>query len=86
MSTNEDPLDAVVPAVFDHELAMVRAGILLVADGRSRRVVLSNLRFAEALLPEARRLAEASRVRVVPLWTTAEHSRDLAIEPWPGDD
>ena len=52
----------------------------MVADGSSPRVVLSGLRFAEEILPQARAFAAELGVRVVPLWMADDAGTDLAIE------
>lgn len=65
---------------IEHELATIHGAIEMVADGSSSRVVLSGLRFAEEILPQARVFAAALGVRVVPLWMADDAGTDLAIE------
>jgi hypothetical protein len=52
----------------DREYQELLAAITLVASGGSRRVTVSNLRFAAELLPEVERLGRERRVRIVPVW------------------
>ncbi len=65
---------------IERELATIRGAIDLVAEGSSPRVVLGGLRFAEAILPQARAYAAEAGVRVVPLWLADDAGSDLAIE------
>jgi hypothetical protein len=74
-----DPAESVELAL-DRELAMVAAAVGLVSTGRSPRVVLAGLRFAEQLMPEVSRLAGAAGVRAVPLWMPRSEGVDIAIE------
>ena len=71
--------DAVVRTV-DVELALVRDAIAMVAAGGSPRVVVAGLRFGDKIIAQAEVLAEASRVKVVPLWSSDESGADIAVE------
>ena len=52
----------------------------MVANGATPRVVLGGLKFAEAILPQARTYAAELGVRVVPLWMPDDAGADLAFE------
>jgi hypothetical protein len=65
---------------IERELATIQGAIEMVSDGSSSRVVLSGLRFAEEILPQARVFAAELGVRVVPLWMADDAGADLAIE------
>jgi hypothetical protein len=69
-----------VADTIDRELRMIRGAIDLVASGGSPRVVLAGLHFGEKLLEDARRMAQAAGVAVVPLWTARSEGADLSIE------
>lgn len=83
MESKTDRSAQAVPRKLDSELAMIRAAIDLVASGGAPRVVVAGLRFAEPLLTPAREMAAESGVRIVPVWTAAEDSADLAVEHEP---
>jgi hypothetical protein len=72
--------DHSVEAQLDRELSLIRDAIALVDGGASPRVVLAGLQFGDRLIEQARRMAAASGVSVVPLWTTDERGADIAIE------
>jgi hypothetical protein len=76
----EGPTRTAVERTLDHELAMVTAAVALVAAGQTRRVVLAGLRFAEALLPDAKRIAGEMGVRAVPVYAPRSEGGDIAIE------
>jgi hypothetical protein len=69
-----------VVRILDRELDLIRAAIAMVASGAAPRVSLSSLRFGDQLLEAARQLAIPARVRVVPLWTSADAGTGLAVE------
>ena len=52
----------------------------MVAGGGSPRVVVSGLRFGEALLEPGQALASAAGVRLVPLWMPDDAGADIAVE------
>jgi hypothetical protein len=52
----------------------------MVASGGSPRVSIGGLAFGEELIEVARRMARGMDIRIVPLWTTDEHSVGLAVE------
>jgi hypothetical protein len=64
----------------DGELRLVHEAILLVASGGSPRVLVAGLRLGHAVLEPAGRLARASGVTLVPLWTTDEQQLDIRVE------
>jgi hypothetical protein len=80
MTGSSNRLSEDVPRTLDRELAMIQGAIDLVASGGAPRVVLAGMRFGDKLLDQARRLAAASGVRVVPLWKARSEGADLAIE------
>ena len=65
---------------LDGELRLVREASFLVASGGATRVLVAGLRLGHAVLGPAERLADASGVRVVPLWTTDEEHLDIRVE------
>ncbi len=65
---------------LEHELELVQGAIAMVASGGSPRVSIGGLAFGEELIEPARRMARGTGVRIVPLWTTDEHSVGLAVE------
>jgi hypothetical protein len=68
-------------AVLEQELGMIREAILMVAGGRSRRVVLAGLQGADEAFEAGRALAATQRVRLISLWTDDEGGRaDIAVE------
>jgi len=69
-----------VPRTLDQEFELVRDAIAMVASGAAPRVTVASLHFGEELLEAARRLAAASGVRIVPLWTADEAGVDIAVE------
>ena len=70
-------------ATLERELTLVREAIAMVTLGAASRVVLSGLRFGEALVDPARRLAEQEGVRIVPLWAADDAGADIAVEREP---
>jgi hypothetical protein len=73
--------DVDVRALVDREYRELLAAITLVASGGSRRVTVSNLRFAVQLLPEIERLGRQHGVRIVPDWPAEDSGpREIAIE------
>ena len=74
------PSDA-VERTIDHERALITEAIRMVASGSSPRVTVASLRFGEVLLPEARTLATAAGVHIVPLWTLDQFNHAMAVEP-----
>jgi len=70
-------------ATLERELTLVREAIAMVALGAASRVVLGGLRFGEALVEPARRLAAEEGVRIVPLWTADDAGADIAVEREP---
>jgi hypothetical protein len=76
-------IDAECGAVrtLDHELDLIRGAVAMVASGGAPRVRLANLRFGEQLLEQARRMATAAGVSVVPVWTSDEGGVSLIVEP-----
>lgn len=81
MNTLLDQPAGLVLQTLDNEMWMIRAAIDLVAAGGSPRVVLAGLRFVEPVLGQAREIAAAAGVQIVPIWTAAESATDLAVEP-----
>jgi hypothetical protein len=65
---------------LDHELDIVRGAIEMVASGGAPRILISSLRFGEQLIEPARRMANGTGVRIVPLWTTDEGGAGIAVE------
>jgi hypothetical protein len=80
MNLPADTSATAVPRTLELELTMIQGAIDLVARGESPRVVLTGLRFGERLLVEARRLATAAGVHIVPIWTARSEGADLAVE------
>jgi hypothetical protein len=72
--------DEALTRQLDGELRLVHEAILLVAARGAPRVVIAGLRLGTQILTPARALAEASGVRLVPLWTADEHHLDIRIE------
>jgi hypothetical protein len=79
VSPNEDAL----ARRLDSELRLVREAILMVAAKGAPRVLVAGLSLGAQILPPSRRLAEASGVRLVPLWTIDEERLDIRIEALP---
>ena len=65
---------------LDGELRLVHEAILMVAAKGAPRVVVVGLHLGAQVLGPARRLAEASGVRLVPLWTADEERLDIRVE------
>jgi len=65
---------------LDGELRLVHEAILLVAAEGSPRVLVAGLRLGAQILAPAQRLAQASGVRLVPLWSADEAHLDIRIE------
>jgi hypothetical protein len=80
MEQTPDRLTTVVSETLERELRLIREACAMVAEGHSRRVVVSSLRFGHELLGSARAIAEQKGVRVVPLWTIEDATTGLAIE------
>jgi hypothetical protein len=80
METLTDRSGDAVARTVDVELALVRDAIAMVAAGGSRRVVVAGLRFGDKIIAQAEVLAEASGVKVVPLWSSDESGADIAVE------
>ena len=79
---NRTALDPdLVRAGLDRERRILSEAILLVSTGGSPRVTVAGLRYAEQVLAASRPLAEARRVRLIPLWTDDEGGADVGIEP-----
>jgi hypothetical protein len=78
-TTDRSP--GLVPRAIDHERALLREAIFMVANGTAPRVVVASLRFGEALLNDARVMAATAGVHVVPLWTLDEANHAIAVEP-----
>lgn len=74
------PSDA-VERMIDHERTLIAEAIRMVAGGSSPRVTVASLRFGEALLDEARTLAAAAGVHIIPLWTLDQFNHAIAVEP-----
>jgi hypothetical protein len=72
--------DGALTRQLDGELRLVHEAILLVAANGAPSVVVVGLRLGAQVLDPARRLAEGSGVRLVPLWTTDEEHLDIRIE------
>jgi hypothetical protein len=65
---------------LDGELRLVHEAILLVAAHGATSVLVAGLRLGVQVLGPARRMAEASGVRLVPLWTADEEHLDIRVE------
>jgi hypothetical protein len=79
----EQPIDrtsTTVPEALERELRLIREAIVLVAAGHSTRVVVASLRFGEALIDPARKIADGQGVRVVPLWSMGDARIGVAVE------
>jgi hypothetical protein len=68
-------------AAIERETQLVREAIALVAAGASPRVIVAGIRYGEALLDDARRMALAAGVRVNPIWKSDHDGADIAVEP-----
>jgi hypothetical protein len=68
---------------IDRELGLVADAIAMVASGASPRVTVGGLRFGDAILAAAERLAREAGVRIVPQWPADESGIDIAVEPIP---
>jgi hypothetical protein len=69
-----------VSRTLELELNLVRDAIAMVATGGAPRVTVGGLRFGEALLVPARKLASEAGVRLVPLWMPDDVGADITIE------
>lgn len=69
-----------VARTLEREARLVHDAIVMVASGRSRRVVVAGIRFGDQLIGPAQTMADEAGVRLVPLWTTDEAGADIAIE------
>ena len=74
------PADDALTRQLDGELRLVHEAILLVAANGATRVLVAGLRLGTQILAPASVLAEASGVRLVPLWTADEHRLDIRVE------
>jgi hypothetical protein len=63
------------------ETRLVREAIAMVAAGASPRVVVAGIRYGEALLDDARRMALEAGVRVNPIWRQDDQGADIVVEP-----
>jgi hypothetical protein len=81
MAGDTDRLTEAVPSTLELEMRLVREAIALVASGGAPRVSVAGIRFGEALLEPARRVALQSGVRLVPLWSAEEAGVDILVEP-----
>jgi hypothetical protein len=73
-------IEEVVPAAFDREFQLVREAIVMVASGRSRRVVLAGIRLGDRLFEPGSRLALEAGVRLARLESADGAGVDLAVE------
>jgi hypothetical protein len=80
MENARDRMAETVPDTLEQEMQLIREAIAMVASGVSPRVVVASIRFGEALLDPARRLALEAGVRLVPLWRAEEAGADIAVE------
>jgi hypothetical protein len=83
MELHHDRIADAVPVRLEHEVALIRDAIALVASGGAPRVVVAGLKLGDALLPTARRMADQAGVRIVPLWRADEAGLDVAVERLP---
>ena len=65
---------------LDGELRLVREAILMVASRGASWVVVAGLSLGPHILDASLRLADASGVRLVPLWTADEEYLDIRVE------
>ncbi len=65
----------------ERELRLACEAIALVASGASPRVIVAGIRWGDAILDAARRLALESGVRVNPLRHLDDPRADLVVEP-----
>lgn len=72
---------AATRATLEHELSLIDSSLALLAAGDADRVTLTGLRFAERILPVARRSAMGNDVVVRPLWRHGATSCDIQLEP-----
>jgi hypothetical protein len=80
MDGSQDRSAEVVPATLEREMELVRSAITMVAAGRTRRITLAGVRFADELLEPARAIALRAGVRIVPIWTADDAGLDIAVE------
>ena len=80
MKADKAPGDALVRDMLRRELQLIRDAILLVESGGSPRVTVAGLRFGEALLTPARRLAAEYGVGITPVWCADEAGVDVSVE------
>jgi hypothetical protein len=64
----------------ERELMLAREAIAMVASGASPRVVVAGIRFGATIIDDARRLALAAGVRVMPIQREGSGA-DLLVEP-----
>jgi hypothetical protein len=72
---------AAARATLEHELSLIDSSIALLAAGGAVRVTLTGLRFAERILPAAKRTARARDVNVRALWRSGGVGCDITLEP-----
>ena len=65
---------------IDEELARITAAVELVAERPESRVTLAGLAFGEALMPQAREVAERRGVHVRAVWPMGDGPVDLVVE------
>lgn len=80
MESPESRANDVALAVLEHELAVVRSAIAMVASGGAPSVLVGGLAFGEELVDAARQIAAAERVRIVPVWTADERGAAIRVE------
>jgi hypothetical protein len=72
--------DLALARQLDGEMRLVREAILMVASHGAPRVVVAGLLLGAQILGPAQSLAEASGVRLVPLWSADEERLDIRVE------
>jgi hypothetical protein len=80
MKTDRARADVLVRDTLRREMQLIREAILLVESGGSSRVTVAGLRFGEALLGPARRLAAERGVGITPAWYADEAGVDVSVE------
>jgi hypothetical protein len=65
---------------YDYELQLVREAVAMVASGRTPRVVLGGIRYPEAVLDTARRVALAAGVRLITVPRADDQGVDISIQ------
>ena len=79
----ESSADMLVPGILGREMQLIRDAVLLVVSGGSSRVTVAGLRFGDALLEPARRLAAEHGVAITPQWSADEVGISLLVERLP---